>query len=141
MAEKSTYIPGIMKPGNVISAFGNIFAGISALDAANENASLLEQQGLLVRDDYNKQAALTREEGSRIRAKQTMEYISSGVEVVGTPQLVLKETLSKTMAKAGALEVTGAGYSRLYSKKAQITRKEGQAALVSGVMSAAASLI
>ena len=135
------YVPGAAKPGNWLSAFGSIYGGISALGAANENASLLEEQGALVRGDYARQAALVREDGARTRAKQTMEYISAGVEVIGTPQLVLRETISKSMAKAGALDVTGANYSKLYNKKAQITRNEGQAALVSGVMNAAASLI
>lgn len=141
MPSKSSMSFGFMNPGNWLVAAGDVYAGISALNAANENASLLEEQGSLTRDDYFRQASLTREEGQRLRAKQTMEYVSSGVEAVGTPLLVLKETLSKSMAKATALEVTGQNYKNLYGKKAQITKNEGMSTLISDVLAGAGQLL
>jgi hypothetical protein len=127
--------------GKLLSGAGDIYGGIAANASALDEASLLEEQGALTRDDYARQAALVREDGARTRAKQTMEYISAGVEAVGTPQLVARETLSKSTAKAGALDVTGLNYQKLYGKKAQITRNEGQAALVSGIMKGAGSML
>ena len=127
--------------GKLIGAGASIFSGISALDAANDNASLLREQGALTRDDYFRQAALVREDGQRTRAKQTMQYISNGVEAVGTPTAVLRETLSKSSAKAGALETTGMNYERLYNRKAKITKKEGMSTLISDVMGAAALFV
>ena len=138
-------MPGMIKPdigfGNILSAGASIYGGISAYQSSLDTASLMEEQGALTRDDYMRQANLVRDEGRRFRAKQTMDYISSGVEIAGTPQLVMKETLSKYTTKAGALDVTGANYSRLYKRKAQITKNEGRAQLISGIMSGAAQII
>ena len=127
--------------GKLITAGADVFAGVNALNSANESASLLEEQGALTKDDYFRQASLVREEGQRTRAKQTMEYVSSGVEAIGTPLLVLKETISKSQAKAGALETIGINYKNLYGKKAEITRNQGRATLISDVLQGAAQLI
>lgn len=109
-------------------------SGVSSAISGLQSASLLEEQGALTKDDYYRQAALVKEEGFRARSKQTMEYISSGVEIVGTPQLVLKETLSKSFAKATSLEVTGRNYARLYNKKANQSKSEGMASLISSIV-------
>lgn len=127
--------------GKLITAGADVYAGISAFNSANDEASLLQDQGKLTQDDYFRQAALTREEGQRTRAKQTMEYVSSGVGIAGTPLLVLKETLSKSMAKAGSYETTGVNYANLYNRKAQITKNEGMATLISDVLTGAGQLI
>ena len=128
-------------PGNFLAAGGDIYAGYSALIAGNENASLLQEQGSLTKDDYYAQAGLVRDEGRRVRAKQTMEYVSSGVEIAGTPLLVLRETLQKSSQKAGSLETTGGNLESLYQKKAKIAKQEGQATFVSSILQAGAALI
>lgn len=126
--------------GELISGAGKIYAGYSAYKSAFAEASLLEEQGALTRDDYYKQAALIRDEGHRLRAKQTMEYVSAGVEVIGTPLLVAKETLSRSYARASSYEKTGQATMDLYNRKAKITRQEGKAALISGVLSGAGTM-
>ena len=126
--------------GKLLSA-GSLFSGVTGYAAGMESASLLQEQGALSRGDYYRHAALTREEGLRVRAKQTMDYISAGVEIVGTPQLVLRETLSKSTAEAKALEVTGENVNILMNRKADIAQEEGMSSLVSGVLTAAAFLI
>lgn len=127
--------------GEVIQGFGQMYKGYSAYKAAFGEASLLEQQGSLMRDDYFKQAALIKDEGERLRSKQTMEYVSSGVEVIGTPLLVLRETLSRSYARARSYEQTGLNYENLYRAKAGIMRKEGRAALISGVISGTGTIV
>lgn len=127
--------------GELIKGYGQAYAGYRTREAMFGEASLLEQQGSLARDDYYKQAALVRDEGHRLRAKQTMEYVSSGVEVIGTPLLVLRETLSRSYARAYSYEKTGEATKQLYDRKAAIMRKEGKAAFVSGVLQGAGSII
>jgi hypothetical protein len=126
--------------GELIKGYGQMYAGYSTYKSAFSEASLLEEQGALTRDDYYKQAALVRDEGHRLRAKQTMEYVSAGVEVIGTPLLVLRETLSRSYARASSYEKTGVAAMNLYNRKAQITRNEGKAALISGVLSGAGTI-
>jgi hypothetical protein len=127
--------------GETISGLGDIYAGFSALQEGKAQASLLEEQGALTKDDYFAQASLVRDAGHRVRAKQTMEYISSGVEAVGTPQMLARETLNKYMKQSGSLETTGVNYERLYQEKAKMAKKEGQAAFVSSIFKAAGSIV
>ena len=126
--------------GQLIQGAGQIYSGYSTYKAAFGEASLLEEQGRLTRDDYFRQAALVKDAGERLRSKQTMEYISSGVEVVGTPLLVLRETLSRSYARASSYETTGQNMLDLYNRKAKIMRKEGKAALISGVLQGAGTI-
>jgi len=126
--------------GKALQGAAQIYSGFAAQQSAYENASLMEAQGALTRDDYLKQAKLVDDEGKRFRAKQTMDYVSSGVEIVGTPQLVLKETQSMVTAKSGSLVGTGKAMSTLAQKKADITRSEGRAALISGALMGAGTI-
>jgi hypothetical protein len=126
--------------GGILQAAGSIYGGIASYIISGEQSSLLKEQGALTRDDYFKQAGLVRDEGRRVRAKQTMEYISSGVEIVGTPQLVLKETQRNASRMAGSLETTGINMESLYRKKAKIARQEGVSSMISGIFQGAGSI-
>lgn len=127
--------------GKLLGGVGDIVGGISSFLSSRKTASLLEEQGSLSRDDYYRQAALIQEEGSRTRSKQTMEYISNGVEIAGTPQLVLKETLSRAQAQARSYQVTGENVLKLSREKAKITKDEGMADLITSVLEASALLV
>lgn len=126
--------------GTGLQAGGGVLGGVSSLISGLESASLLKEQGALTKDDYYKQAALVRDEGHRVRAKQTMEYVSSGVEVIGTPQLVLKDTLNKSLKQARSLEVTGENMEALYRKKAKQAKREGITSFVSSLVEGGAML-
>lgn len=126
--------------GAALMAGGNLLSGVSSLISGLETSSLLKEQGALTRDDYYKQAGLVRDEGHRIRAKQTMEYVSSGVEVIGTPQLVLKETLRKSLEQARSLQVTGDNLEAMYRKKAKQAKREGITSFISSVLESGAAL-
>lgn len=127
--------------GGALQAGGSLISGWSSLLSGLENSSLFKEQGALTRDDYYKQAALVRDEGHRIRAKQTMEYVSSGVEVVGTPQMVLRDTLRQSLKQAKSLETTGVNIENLYRKKAKTAKREGYAAFASSILQAGAALV
>lgn len=128
-----------MSAGSAFSIAGNVFAGTYGLLSSLTEAKSLKEQGKVAQSDYLLQAKLVREEGHRIRAKQTMEYLGSGVDIAGTPQLVLKETLSRAAAKAHSLEITGSNVNTLYRNKARTVRNEGVASLVSNLFSAGAT--
>lgn len=127
--------------GKFLGAGASLFGGVTSYASGMESASLLNEQGSLSRDDYYRQAALVLDQGYRVRSKQTMEYVSAGVEIAGTPQLVLKETMMKTKAQVAAYQVTGNNVENLYRKKAQQAKSEGMSSLVSGILIAGALLI
>lgn len=130
-----------MTAGGIITGLASLYGGITAYSNSLEMASLLEEQGALVQGDYNRQAALVRDAGYRTKQKQLMEFVSSGVEIQGTPLLVLRETGKKAEAVAGSYEFTGQQYSDLYKKKAKITKSEGKAELISSILAAGASVL
>jgi len=127
--------------GRTLGSGAYIFSGITSFAQGMESASLLTEQGELSRDDYYRQAELVLDQGYRTRAKQTMEYIGGGVEIMGTPQLVLKETLSKAKAQSESYQVTGDNVYNLARRKAKQAKNEGMSSLVSDVLIAGALLI
>lgn len=127
--------------GKFLGAGASLFGGITSYASGMESASLLNEQGSLSRDDYYRQAALVLDQGYRVRSKQTMEYVSAGVEIAGTPQLVLKETMSKANAQAISYETAGENAYRLARQKAKQAESEGMSSLVSGILIAGALLI
>lgn len=120
--------------GSDYQMLGTGISGISSLISGLSQAGLIEEQGALSRSDYYRKAALTRDEGSRLRAKQAMGYISSGIELVGTPQLVMKETMMKARAEAKAQEITGDNIYALAQKNAANKRMEGVSSLIGSVL-------
>lgn len=126
-----------MSKGASLQSGASAFSDFTGFFTGLETASLMEEQGDLVRQDYFRQAELTRDEGQRFRAKQAMTYINSGVELVGTPQLVLKETFAKYREKARSIEVTGLNKENLYDKQADVKKQEAYADLISGIISTA----
>lgn len=127
--------------GRTLGSGAYLFSGITSFAQGMESASLLTEQGELSRDDYYRQAELVLDQGYRVRAKQTMEYIGGGVEIMGTPQLVLKETLSKAKAQSESYQVTGDNVYNLARRKAKQAKNEGMSSLVSNVLLAGALLI
>ena len=126
--------------GAILEGVGSAYGGIASYVISLESASLLKEQGALAKDDYYRQAALIRDEGTRVRAKQAMDYVSSGVELSGSPLLVLKETFTKSRELARSYEVTGENVEELAKKKAKIAKQEGIARMVSGLLGAGGAI-
>ena len=122
------------------SAAATVFSGYQAKRSADKNASLLREQGLLAQTDYEKQARIALDEGYRRRQQQTMDYIGAGVEIQGTPLLMLAETAKKTETQARELRTTGRNSRNLYNRRAKISRSEGRAAFISSIFTAGSQL-
>lgn len=116
---------------------GGLISGVSAMSAANKEAALTVDQGLISRNDYYRQAAITYDEGYRLQHKQEMEYIGAGVEIMGTPLLVMAETISKTEKERDWLKSRGDKEYDLAKLKARNLKNQGKAALVSSIFGAA----
>jgi hypothetical protein len=122
------------------TAVASIYSGVQANKQAKKQASLLSEEGLLAQTDYEKQAVLALDEGYRTRAQQTMDFVSAGVEMIGTPLLVLAETAKMAETDAEELRTTGRNTRNLYNQKAKIAVSEGRASLISSVLTGASAL-
>lgn len=124
----------------VAGAANSIYQGVSANQSAKGEASLMRQQGELERAESYREAARLRDEGYRFKQVQMMAYISSGVEIQGTPLLVMGETSSMAEYEAKAEESRGDAALSLASANAKIRKREGRAELISGIVGAGTSL-
>lgn len=122
-----------------VSVGSSLYSGVAANKSAKKQASLMEQQGALQRDEALREASRIRDEGYRFKQEQMMQFIGSGVEVQGTPLLVLAETTSMAEAEARATEKRGYAESDLANANAKITRSMGKAQMIASIGSAVGS--
>jgi hypothetical protein len=128
-------------PGAVLSAAGDLYSGISAYKSSKKTASLMEQQGQIQFAESRVEAYRMRDEGRRLQQEQMMAYISNGVEISGTPLLVMAETVSMSDFEAAAEEKRGQAAADLANANAKITRSEGKAQMISSIFKAGGSLL
>jgi hypothetical protein len=100
----------------------------------------MREQGALEQEEAYREASRIRDDGKRFAQEQEMAYISSGVEMVGTPLLMLAETESMAEAEALATEKQGRNRSYYANKSADITASEGRAQLISSILGAGSGL-
>jgi hypothetical protein len=123
-------IPQLLAAASVATS---LFGGFSAKEAADDSASLQKQEGKLKRDELFREAARIRDEGFRFKQEQMIQYVSSGVEITGTPLLLMQETSIMAEAEAKATEDRGTAIQDLANANAKITKKQGKAALISSI--------
>ena len=108
--------------------------GFKFISSMNQ-AKLVQQEGLLEQLDAEREASLTLDEGYRLRQKQAMDYIGGGVELQGTPLLVLAETARRTDLMAQSIRDMGQRKKWLADQNARAITNEGRSALISSIMS------
>lgn len=103
-------------------------------DKAAKNAAFEEAR--LAEEDANRAALQEKIEADKTRKIQKMAYLSSGVDLSGSPLLVMEET--RNQGNENAKNIKDSGYAR-----ADLTRKQGsvgRASLVGSVVNTASGL-
>lgn len=114
-------------------AASSLFSGFSSLQSSNTQALWQETEGKMAKADADRRANIALDEGYRTEQQQAMQFIGAGVELQGTPLLVLKETRYKTELEAESIRTTGRNMNILAKQKASITRNEGRSAMISSL--------
>ena len=122
-----------------VSVGTSLYSGAQANKAAKKQAALQEEQGQIQLQEALVEAAQIRQEGERTKQEQMMQYIGSGVEIQGTPLLVMAETTKLANTEAVATEKRGYAQGDLANAKAKITRSEGKAQMIASIGSAVSS--
>lgn len=125
----------------IFGGIGQIYGGYSAYKAGKKQASLLKQQGQLIYQESLRDAEVTLDDGKRFQQEQEMAYISSGVEIEGTPLLVMTETTRMAGAEAKAIKESGAAQRELYNKQAKMAKSEGKAKLIGSIFGASSNVM
>lgn len=114
---------------------GSIFGGIQAKKDAKKQARILQTEARLEREATEFELEQTERKFDRLLGQQRLQFAQSGVKLVGSPLLLLEETLrdkQETMQNLERLGVTRA--SRLTSQARQ-TKKAGQDAFIASLFS------
>jgi len=127
--------------GLVLSAAGSIYTGVSKLKAANSMASDLRTEGELIYQESIRTADIIIEESTKFAASQSLQYIGSGVQLMGSALITIAQTKKYAEAEAAAVKAQGAAAKYKADTTASRTENEGRASLVSGIFGAGGSLL
>ncbi len=134
-----------------INAVSEIYKGVQARNAANEEASMLEQQGNIQLQESRTEAGLISAEAQRrakeirkFAARQKLQYLKNGVTLEGSPLHVLDETFEEGQKEVNLVRqkaqfrlLQGNSLYTLQNQKAQQQRNQGRAAFIGGFLNAA----
>jgi len=132
-------LAGILGVGFGIA--GDLYSGFSAKKSADTQASDLEYQGRILYSEAVRDAAVIDEEGEKFAQTQSLQYISSGVELTGSALLYPAQTRSYAKAESDSYRSRGRAQMGLAYRNAKTLRNEGRASLFSSIMSAGSRLV
>lgn len=124
----------------LVSAGASIAGGISANRAANREASALEEQGRIAREEANREAQLHAADVRRFQRTQAVAFTKNGVTLAGSPLLVLDDTVARGQEEVDSIVRSGDAQGRLYNQNASQARSKGRSALLGGIVSAGTSV-
>ena len=124
-----------------LSALAKVYSGYSKNKSLREEGMLQEEQGAIFYKESLRDANIIRHEGQVFLQKQSLQYLSSGVELGGSALITLKQTELYAEEAAKTTERRGkAGYD-LAKRKNEIAGNEGTASLISGFLGGATSVL
>lgn len=119
--------------GTTVVVGTTLYSGYQAKKSADSSSKLQEAQGQLLYDESLVQAVLIKDDGQRFKQEQMMSYVGAGVEIQGTPLLLLKETQKASEFEAAQTVKRGKAQMDLANANAKITRAEGKAKLIASI--------
>jgi len=122
--------------GTLFSMAGSMSAGISALNESTRLANDVMAEGRILFGESMRTAAIIEEEGYKFAAKQSLQYIGSGVQLAGSALITIAQTKAYAKEEAEATRARGRAQRKLAYSKATGVRNEGRAALISGITEA-----
>lgn len=127
--------------GAVLAGAGAIYGGYKQKQALEYNAKLAEQSAEQAKVKAAYDEAAHRENVAKFISSQRAEYGKSGVEMSGSPLLVIKDTIAKSELDALAIRYGGEIEARQLRSKGAGLRAEGQTARTAGYLGAGSSLL
>ncbi len=129
------------KVANALNAAGSIASGIGQRNAARENEKIQEQNQILALQATSDKLRERRRRIGKDFAKQKTQFLSSGVELEGSPLLVLEETIELGEQDLTAIRIAGGVQSETARLKGKAARTAGETALFSSLLTAGNTLL
>jgi len=101
--------------------------------AYEESLSIAAEQSALDKADADRAAQLEIDEAEKTRKIQKMQYLKSGVDLVGSPLLVMEETRRKGEENAKNIRDSQSARSNLYMRSAAANKPVSRASLTSTI--------
>lgn len=117
----------------------NSAAAIAAFRAAQNEARALDEQALIMDIEGRKAANMAKLENRKFEAKQKLAFLSNGIDLSGSPLLVLEETEEIGREEVNALKRSVAAKVALTRGKAHRVLEGGRAAFFEASAKSASS--
>ena len=125
----------------VVSAAGAIYNGIQSSNAADYNAKVSEQNAEAAQQKARLEENIQRQKIRTLMSKQQALYGASGVDMAGSPLLVMEDTAAKGELDALAIRYSGEIAARQARSQAEQFRQQGDSAMLGGFFKAGSSLL
>ncbi len=116
---------GALVGASALKVGASAYQGYAAKKASKAEAGFMERES-------NIQANRIRREAARVASSQRLSFMSNGIAIDGTAQLLIDET--EALGEADALELISLGHDR-----ASMVREQGSTAFTAGLVNATAS--
>lgn len=113
-----------------VAAVAAIASGVMQNQAAQKQAKLIREQGDIQKQEALRAAGQQREATRKFQERQILAFTKNGIQIQGSPLLLLNETMTKGNEEAAAIESRGYALERLADGNAAVTKTQGKAALV-----------
>jgi hypothetical protein len=127
--------------GTVLQAYGSIRSGQSKSEAYQLEARAKEAQSAQVDIAANREIDLTRRRYDRIKSAQISAFGRSGVQLSGTPLLMLEESAANAFDEIRTIESAARYRKQTLMTESELSRFMGDDAEVAGMLSGASSIL
>jgi len=111
------------------------------MQAANETAFDMRAQGDIIFNESIRTAKIIEEEGYKFAARQSLQYIGSGVQIAGSALITIAQTQKYAKTEAEAVRAGGRAKRDLTYSSASRTENQGRASLVGGIIGGTANIL
>lgn len=122
-----------------LGAAGQVYSGYRQNMAAKSEAGLLEDQARVAQAEAAAEAQRRANEVRKFSATKALAFMKNGVSLDGSPLLSIGEDVSEGQKEVNAIAAAGDARANLYNRKAAITKNEGRAAFIGGILGGAGS--
>lgn len=124
-----------------VSSAGQLYSGYQQSKAASYNAKVQEQAAVAAEQKAEYDETAHRQRVQSILSSQRALYGKSGVELTGSPLLVLEDTAKQGEMDALAIRYGGDVEAAQQRSGAALSKMQSSSALTSGVLGAGSSLL
>ena len=125
----------------VVAAAAKAYQGYQAQQQAKRNEKVLKQEAQAARAKSQYDEGLHRDRVRQLLSRQRALYGAAGVQIQGSPLLGLEDTAAKGELDALAIRHRGETEYRRFRNRAELVRKEGDAAFKAGLVNAGSPLL